>query len=90
MWYEDLDRLMPVLMLAIMAALLRAAYEFSRPADTGWERLASTTTSQPSEPEQTGDLTPQQQPWAEKADHKYAAAQKKKWQRWTKSMFEPK
>jgi hypothetical protein len=104
MWYDELNSLMPMLMLGILAACLRAAYQASQTGSqpnkvTQFEKPVAATQglvpatlakSEEKYPIETTDLSPQQQAWADKAIQKYAAAQKKKWQHWTESMFESK
>ncbi len=101
MWYDSLDTLMSMLMLGIMAALLRAAYEAYRPkspiaTNITQERqnnlLASTALKPVSPAEANNSFAPtsQQKAWAEKAIQRYAASQEKKWRRWNEAMFEPK
>jgi len=101
MWYDSLDTLVSMLMLGIMAALLRAAYEAYRPkspiaTNITQERqnnlLASTAMKPVSTAEANNSFAPtsQQKAWAEKAIQRYAASQEKKWRRWNEAMYEPK
>jgi hypothetical protein len=65
--------------LMVMAVLLRASYEFSKPK-----------VSDPDPPEalDTTGLTSQQKEWAEKAVKKYTEVQEQKWRHWNEAMFE--
>jgi hypothetical protein len=77
MWTEQFGSMM---MLMVMAALLRASYEMSRP--TSLE--ASAVEFSPKT-----ELASWQKEWAEKAVKRYSEAQEKKWRNWNEAMFEP-
>ena len=69
--------------LLIMAALLRADFELSRPVPTQAEPQASYLLVE--SPDRS-----RQKEWTEKAVKRYAEAQDKKWRRWREAMFEAK
>lgn len=75
-----------MLMLMVMAALLRASYEMSRP-----KRNLEVTAFAETRPldETPKPVTSQQREWAEKAVKRYAEVQEKKWRNWSEAMFEP-
>ena len=77
MWTEQYSSMM---MLMVMAALLRASYEMSRPTP---ERTSAVEFSPKTEP------ASKQKEWADKAVKRYAEAQEKKWRNWNDAMFEP-
>ena len=77
MWTEQFRSM---LMLMVMAALLRASYEMSRPTP----EMTSTVEFSPKT-----ETTFRQKEWADKAVKSYAAAQEKKWRNWNEAMFEP-
>jgi len=75
-----------MLMLMVMAAMLRASYEMSRPK-RNTEVPAFAETRPISETPKL--VTSQQSEWAKKAVKRYSEAQEKKWRRWNEAMFEP-
>ncbi len=77
MWTEQFGSM---LMLMVMAALLRASYEISRPTPV---KTLAVEFSPKTEP------TSRQKEWSGKAAKRYAEAQEKKWRRWNEAMFEP-
>jgi len=87
MWTEQFESM---LMLVVMAALLRASYEMSRPKPKLSKEVSAFAETHPmNETPTQAALTPQQKEWAEKAVKIYAEAQEKKWRRWNEAMFEP-
>ena len=87
MWTEQFQSM---LVLMVMAALLRASYDMSRPKpNPSVEVSAFAETHQISETPKQAALTPQQTEWAEKAVKRYAEVQEKKWRKWNDAMFEP-
>lgn len=80
-----------MLMLMVMAALLRASYDMSRPKpNPSVEVSAFAETHLTNETPKPNILTPRQKEWAEKAARNYAEAQEMKWRNWNDAMFEPK
>ncbi len=75
MWTEQFKSMM---MLLVMAALLRASYEMSRPT-----RVAALEFSPKTEP-----ISGYREREA-KAVRRYAQAQGKMWRHWEEAMFEP-
>ena len=87
MWTEQFQSM---LVLVVMAALLRASYEMSRPRTTHPDEVSSLADTRPnSEASRSVTITPQQSEWADKAVKRYAEAQEKKWRNWNEAMFEP-
>ena len=76
MWTEQFEYM---LMLAVMAALLRASYELSGPKQSN---------PNPAGNPSTYGLRLWQKEASEKATKKYAEAQEKKWRNWNDAMFE--
>jgi hypothetical protein len=66
--------------LMVMAMLLRASYDMSRPVPTKTFELEFSPKTEP---------ISQHREWADKAVKKYTEAQDKKWRRWNEAMFEP-
>jgi hypothetical protein len=69
--------------LLVMAALLRADYELSRPKVSRGDPPVSYLLEGPA-------LDQRPKEWADKAIRNYAAAQDRKWRRWREAMFEAK
>ena len=87
MWTEQFQSM---LMLMVMAALLRASYEMSRPKPKPSVEVSAFAETYPiNETPKSAAITSQQKDWAERAVKRYAEAQEKKWQRWNEAMFEP-
>ena len=87
MWTERFESM---LVIMVMAALLRASYEMSRPNSKSSEEVtAFAETYSINEPPKPIAITLQQKEWAEKAARNYAQAQEKKWRHWNEAMFEP-
>jgi hypothetical protein len=79
-----------MLTLLVIAGLLRASFELHKPQEkvsqpgSFWANTSPTFgTAQPD------SFNLQQKAWADKAVKRYAAAQEKKWRKWTEAMFEP-
>ncbi len=88
MWTERFESM---LVIMVMAALLRASYEMSRPNSKSSEEVtAFAETYSINEPPKPIAITLQQKEWAEKAARNYAQAQGKKWRHWNGAMFEAK
>ena len=77
MWTEQFGSM---LMLMVMAALLRASYEMSRPTPVPASLVEFSLKTEPAS---------KQKEWAEKAVKRYSEAQEKKWRNWNEAMFEP-
>ncbi len=77
-----------MLMLMVMAAMLRASYELSRPGSRLSEEAAVLADTYLVREKLKPTITSQQREWAEKAAKNYAQSQEKKWQRWNQAMFE--
>ena len=77
MWTEQFGSM---LMLMVMAALLRASYEMSRPTPV---RVSAVEFSPKTEP------ASRHKEWSERAVKRYAESQEKKWRNWNEAMFEP-
>ena len=77
MWTEQFGSMM---MLMVMAALLRASYEMSRPNSVGSSLVEFSPKT---------DAVSRQKQWSEKAVKRYSEAQEKKWRNWNEAMFEP-
>ncbi len=87
MWTEQFHSM---LILMVMASLLRASYELSKPNARPSEGVTVFAETYPAkESQRLGYVTPQQKEWAEKAVKRYAEAQKQKWRNWNEAMFEP-
>ncbi len=75
--------------LMLIAILVRASYELSRPKHTReviFRTEKHLVTAAPKEP----SISLRQREWAKKAVRRYADAQEKKWRHWNEAMFEPK
>ncbi len=84
MWTEQFQSM---LLLMVMAMLLRASYEMSRPKRNP-EVTAFADSRLINDTAKPGTLTPQQKEWVDKAVKRYAEAQEKKWCNWNEAMFE--
>ncbi len=86
MWTEQFHSMLTIM---VMAALLRASYELSKPSSSPLEKVTLLAGTYPVKVSpKPGSITPQQREWAEKATKNYAQAQEKKWQHWNEAMFE--
>ena len=79
MWTERFEYM---LMLAVMAALLRASFELTRQPQAGHLQ------NLPQVKKADVVLAPWQHEASARAVERYAGAQEKKWQRWNEAMFE--
>jgi hypothetical protein len=82
---EQFELMFPLMVIAI---LVRASYELSRPKQTK-EVLFRTEKHLIADTPKRTPITPRQKEWAEKAVKRYAEAQEKKWRNWNEAMFEP-
>ena len=82
---EQFELLFPLIVIAIM---VRASYELSRPKQTKEVSFLTEKHLIADTPKRT-PITPRQKEWAEKAVKRYAEAQEKKWRNWNEAMFEP-
>ena len=86
MWTEQFQSM---LVLMVMAALLRASYEMSRPKATHSEEVSAFADARPnSVASKPVAFTHQQREWPDKAVKRYAEVQEKKWRNWNDAMFE--
>jgi len=83
MWTEQFQSM---LMLMVMAVLLRASYEMSRPKRN--PEVSAFAETRPVN-ENPKPVLAQQREWANKAVKRYAEAQEEKWRNWNNAMFEP-
>ncbi len=87
MWTREFQFMLTLL---VMAALLRASYELHKPQPKALQSVSFWANTRPaSGTAQPASLNLQQKAWADKAVKRYAAAQEKKWRKWTEAMFEP-
>jgi hypothetical protein len=79
-----------MLTLLVIAGLMRASFELHKPQEKGFQPVSIWANTHPTfGTVQPSNLDLQQKAWADKAVKRYAAAQEKKWRKWTEAMFEP-
>jgi hypothetical protein len=79
-----------MLTLLVIAGLMRASFELQKPQEKAFQPVSFwANTGTASRTAQPTCLDLQQKAWADKAVKRYAAAQEKKWRKWTEAMFEP-
>jgi len=79
-----------MLTLLVIAGLMRTSFELQKPQPKTLQPVSFWANTRPVSG--TARLTSfdlQQKAWADKAVRRYAAAQEKKWRKWTEAMFEP-
>ncbi len=87
MWSREFQFMLTLL---VIAGLLRASFELQKPQEKAFQPVSIWANNRPTfGTVQSSSLSPQQKVWADKAVKRYAAAQEKKWRKWTEAMFEP-
>jgi hypothetical protein len=85
MWTDQFSNM---LVLLVMGAMIRVSYELSGQRSSETEVITYNTAVVGANSPIDTAMTPREKEWADKAVHKYAEAQEKKWRRWNEAMFE--